>query len=113
MENEQSPRRIVYRPAKSGSLGPEWEVIQVILQCEEGGLTRTSASVVLARHANGNIIRKTGNLPDRWEQIIDEDALRACQELFGNRDRLAVQNSDHSDDPEVRIGTAEGAERDS
>lgn len=116
MENEESRQRIVYRSAKSGSLGPQWEVIQVILQREDGGLMRTSASVVLARSASGTIIRKTGILPDRWEQVTDDDALAVCQEFFDNKNRFATLESEHAEDPEVRIGAsgiAEGADRNS
>jgi hypothetical protein len=88
---KQSAIRLVYRSGPSGCLGPQWDTIQVILQREDHGAMRTAASILLARNGSGVIIRKTDFLLDGWEQVTDEDALRACHEFFENRDRLMAE----------------------
>lgn len=95
----ESIRRIIYRSAQSGSLGPEWDVIEIILQQEDHGAMRTAASILLARNPDGAIMRGSGTLPERWEQVTGDDALRACQEFFDERDRLATQSRGSEGDP--------------
>lgn len=84
---------MVYRSGTSGSLGPEWDVIEVILQREDRRVMRTFASVVLARNPSGDIIRKIDTPSGRWEQITDGEALQVCREFYENRDRLLSQST--------------------
>jgi hypothetical protein len=67
--------------------------MQVVYKREDHGVMRIANSFVIARDASGTIIRKTDIILDRWEVVNDEEALRACQQCFDSRDRLAAEEA--------------------
>jgi homoserine kinase len=93
MPAEKRAMKLIYRSGTSGCLGPGWDVIQVALQREDHGVMRNAASASLAPNANGAVIPKNDTLLDRWEQVTDRDALRACHEFFDNRGRLLAEQA--------------------
>jgi|SRR5579872_843884 len=62
----------------SPALGAGWDVM--LVQSSKG-------SVVLARDANGTIMRKTDSVPDTWEVVRDEETLRVCRKCFDDLDK--------------------------
>ena len=82
--------QVVYRSGIHQTQG--WDVLQVIFQYDDPttGAKRPADVYVTARDGNGNILRKTDILLDRWEIITDEDDLRVFRKHFDERDRLQV-----------------------
>lgn len=91
MAEPQMPTTVTYRSGTDPFLGTNWDVMHVVYKQEDHGVMRIANSVVLARSSNGTIIRKTDIVLDRWEQITDEEVLRACRKCFDERDRMAAE----------------------
>ena len=80
-------RQVIYVSGVHSTLG--WDVMQV-RSWEEDPITKTKFdfnSFVVARDSNGDILRKTDIVYDRWEVITDEADRRGFQSLFEDRDR--------------------------
>jgi hypothetical protein len=69
--------------------------MQVIFQSTDSatGATRTIDHFLIARDADGNILRFRDALPETWEIITDESELRYFRTQFDNRDRLVIEES--------------------
>jgi hypothetical protein len=83
---EQSPTTVIYRSGTSEALGAGWDVMHVVYQRKYHGVMHTANSVIVARDANGTIIRKIDI--DQWVLVRDEETLRAYRECW---DRLAEE----------------------
>ena len=85
-------------------LGPGWDVMHVIYSYEDHGL-RTANSFVIARDANGSVIRKIDSVPEQWEVVHDEETLRGYRERFDNRDSGGSTTSQKLRFPEFDVKT--------
>jgi hypothetical protein len=86
------PTSVIYR---SGAHPTEnWEVMQVIYQHEDAtGAKRFGNSLVIARAADGAVLRKTDIVLERWEIVTNEEDLRFFKWHFDERDRLAAEQA--------------------
>jgi hypothetical protein len=80
---------VAYYSGTDAVLGAGWDVMRVVIRREDG----EQNSLVIARDAGGNIIRKIDLILDRWEVLTDEEDLKQCRHLFDERDRLAVEKA--------------------
>jgi hypothetical protein len=86
MPEQESP--IIYYKSGTNTGLPGWDVMLVS--------QRNKVSVVLARDADGTIIRKIDY--SLWEEVGNEEALRVYRKYFENRDRLREQEAASEDD---------------
>jgi hypothetical protein len=101
---KQSPTTVTYLSGTSHGLGPGWDVMHVIYGYEDHGL-RTANSFVIARDANGSVIRKIDSVPEQWEVVHDEETLRGYRERFDNRDSGGSTTSQKLRFPEFDVKT--------
>lgn len=79
---------VVYKSATHPTEG--WDVMQVIGKFENGHVAN---AYVIARAADGTILRKTDVVLDWWEIVADEEDLRWYRFRFHERDRLAAETA--------------------
>jgi hypothetical protein len=84
---------VTYSSGTNEKLGLGWDVMHVVYHREEHGVKRMANSFLIARDMGGTIIRKTDIILDQWEVVRDEETLRAFQQCFENRDKLAAERA--------------------
>jgi hypothetical protein len=80
---------VIYQSGTSDALGAGWDVMQVIYK----GEGRITNHFLIARDARGAIMRKTDIVLEKWEVISEEELLRALQNCFNDRDKLAAEKA--------------------
>ena len=85
--------KVKYRSGSHHDLGIEWDAMQVAFCGEVEGVERIVDSFVIARKADGTIIRKVDLLFPLWEIVSDEADLQESQKHFMGRDRLAAEGA--------------------
>lgn len=98
MSEPELTTTMIYRSGTNPVLGAGWDVMQVLCHRSDGERN----SFMIARDADGTIIRKTDIMLDRWEVVNDEKDLRDFRHCFDERDRLAAEaaaNMEKAKDP--------------
>lgn len=83
--------RVKYRSGSHHDLGVEWDAMQVVFCGEVEEVERIVDSFLIARRADGTVIRKVDLFSPRWEIVSDEADLQEFQKHFTDRDRLAAE----------------------